>query len=359
MTVCTKCHRQGGRRRPHRPAGFTLLEMVLATALALVLLGGLWGLFSTYTNLFDKGQTRVEQSQLVRSLMQQISTDLRSAIQDPVAGVPTTGAEQGPERRFGLFGSATDLRMDVLQLTPLRANATPVGGVERSDEPGTIARVPELRTIHYQMITATLTDDGLDEPSSGLMRSETDFESPVSEAAEVLADDLNSTADLPGLDDESATLETALQTPASAADDSSLWVPEVSAISWRYFDGATWTTQWNSIQRKALPVAVEVQLQLTQNQRASLGEQPAEGVLEDDLSTDEMLTTNDEVQVAGTVHRLIIDLPGSPAYRKPRPVPSTQPRPDRSPVRRVAPPRWTPQQQTPRGTDQWIRTNSQ
>ena len=66
--------------------GFTLLELLIATALSVVLLAGLWGLLRIYSDLFDKGQAKTERSQLVRSLLEQISEDLRSAIQDPISG---------------------------------------------------------------------------------------------------------------------------------------------------------------------------------------------------------------------------------------------------------------------------------
>ena len=161
------------------------------------------------------------------------------------------------------------------------------------------------------------------------------------------------------MDGELGDFETAVETPTSAADDTAFWVPEVSAITFRYFDGATWTSQWNSIQRKALPVAVEVQLQLTQNSDTPPGEQPAEQALDDEFPPDEMLALTDGVQAPESLHRLVFDLPGSPAYRKPRVVPSAKPRPVRPPVRRVTPPRWTPKRKATRGTDQWIRTNSQ
>ena len=43
-----------------RPAGFTLLEMLVAAALCSVLLLALWTLYSTFANLFDRGQALYE-----------------------------------------------------------------------------------------------------------------------------------------------------------------------------------------------------------------------------------------------------------------------------------------------------------
>jgi prepilin-type N-terminal cleavage/methylation domain-containing protein len=66
--------------RPAARAGFTLLELLLTSLLSAVLLAGLWALFSTYMQLFETGQTKTEQSQLIRALAQQVADDLRSVV---------------------------------------------------------------------------------------------------------------------------------------------------------------------------------------------------------------------------------------------------------------------------------------
>jgi hypothetical protein len=346
--------------------------MLLATALSLVLLSGLWALFQTYTRLFDKGQSRVEEAQLVRSLMEQIATDLQSAIQDPIGGAPQPGAELEPQRRFGLFGTAGDLRIDVLQLTPQRANTTPVGARGFPDSPDVVARVPELRTVHYRMASDPLAADDQQAGSRGLVRQEMDFESPAEPADATLPEDggpVDQWSDV--ADAEQDGFQADWEVSAAAADDTWLSVPEVAAISFRYFDGTSWTSSWNSIQRKSLPAAVEVQLQLAAARNGVPGaavDQPTAADAAADLDQAEL--SAGEVELAGIAlpgaatlgpsYRLVVDLPGSPQYGKSRvEAPPAEPRPSRPAVRRIAPPRWTPQKKAPsRGTDQWIRTGS-
>ena len=137
------------RRAARRQRGFTLLEMILATALSLALLGGLWQLFSTYADLFEQGQQQVEESQLLRSVMQLFTEDLGSAIQDPIFQDPTVTAGSAPQRRFGLSGTADELRVDVLKLTPQRGNPDPVGANAGGSPPTNLARVPELPAPAY------------------------------------------------------------------------------------------------------------------------------------------------------------------------------------------------------------------
>jgi Tfp pilus assembly protein PilV len=168
--------------RKRRAAAFTLLEMIVATALCGVLLMGLWTLYSTYANLFDRGQARVERSQLCRALMQQIADDLQSAIQDPIPGTPERAWGDAQRRRFGLAGTSSELRMDVLQITPRQGSRLPVGDAvgQSTDQPS--ARVPELRTVYYTFSSAV---DSLDSETvaapAGLLRRELDFETPASD----------------------------------------------------------------------------------------------------------------------------------------------------------------------------------
>ena len=90
MATTRRQRRQGLARRSRH--GFTLLEVLLAALLAVTLMAGLWSLFHVYTRLFETGQAKIEQSQLVRALIQQLSDDLHSAIQDPV--VPGRGGRR-------------------------------------------------------------------------------------------------------------------------------------------------------------------------------------------------------------------------------------------------------------------------
>ena len=60
----------------------------------------------------------------------------------------------------------------------------------------------------------------------------------------------------------------------AARFDPALWeavefVPEVAAWEFRYFDGSTWLTQWDSRRRKTLPVAVEVRFAMRSPARDS------------------------------------------------------------------------------------------
>lgn len=351
-----------------RRVGYTLVEMLLATALCSVLLAALWMLMSTYGTLFDKGQQQVEQTQLCRALLEQFADDLRSAIQDPLPGTAGEPGGAAPRRRFGLSGSARELRFDVLQLTPQQGNPLPVGRTAGRSAEAQAARVPELRTVHYTF-SAPNAGDELSEPGrQGLVRTELDFETPIdpkaagpAEAPPREAADAGATAERPG------------EEPEADADDTRLSVPEVVSLQFRYFDGRGWTDGWNSLERKSLPAAVEIQLQIASvatrpaQLRTDAGSGAADGpalgadALGDAPSVGEASQDASGPPQGSAPHRLIVDLPGSPSYRPPpvEPPPSVS-EPARPPVRRIAPPRWTRPALGPAPAlpEDWIRTGS-
>lgn len=304
--------------RKHR--GFTLLEVLLATVLMAALLLTLWSLIGTYASLFATGQARVEQSQIARSLLQQIGDDLAAAIQDTAvrprlqgpqagaaslgglpaadpasqigAGLPpaagensTAGSNADPAavRRFGLFGSLHELRVDVLQTAPAEAavaankpnddSAAMVSNQFEVDDK-TACRAPELRTVYYKFTPPRTNadresalphndDDSIDEETPvGLIREELDFENRNPTGFLALSEDADSQSNSDSLAGGVTSTEKQKEIDERLDDGSILLAPEVVGLEFRYFDGSIWTSQWDSITRESLPAAVEVRLQI-------------------------------------------------------------------------------------------------
>ena len=70
----------GNRRQLQRGReisyGFTLLEVIIAMALTSTLMLLVWSLFSTYTKLDERSSRAAVELQLVRSVSQQLRSDL-------------------------------------------------------------------------------------------------------------------------------------------------------------------------------------------------------------------------------------------------------------------------------------------
>ena len=299
---------------PLQRRGFTLLEVLLASILLAMLLTALLGVFHIYSRLFEAGGKTVARAQLATALERQFTDDLRSAIEDsPRDGSPTVGS--GPVRRFSLVGTATTLRFDVLEMLP--ADQLPIAeplSPEAGLSGGPTPHVPELKTVAYRFVPkrpllGKTLDEGLLErpgdpfaslvaPGPGLSRWEIGFETPLGGTA--ASDLLNAQKQLDEINRQPSAEDTPLnadfadlvaQTPNA---DGLTWLPEVRSAAFRYFDGSTWSDQWNSLQQGSLPVAVEVTLRF--QDLAELTDQPKTANTSTDLLAEDDATSEDTSQ---------------------------------------------------------------
>ncbi|MEI6503341.1 MAG: prepilin-type N-terminal cleavage/methylation domain-containing protein, partial [Armatimonadota bacterium] len=312
-----------GFRSKRGRRGFTLLEMLIALVLASVLMSGLWALLSTYERLFARGQTKVEEAQLARTLLEQISSDLKSAIPDHAAGLLGQSASL---RRFGLFGTQRALQVDVLQVTPsqLLANPRPQ---ETTLAPGRTGRVPELHTVQYLFEEPRERADPENPVLTGLVRRELDWETPASEAAvETTRDGLKNrpTSGVDPMDISAGGLD--------PADDSLLRVPEVVGLEFRYYDGSGWASQWNSLTQKSLPVAIEVLLSLKRAPETGSARRAKAPLAVEELPD---VLAPEPRQMKGQTHRLLVFLPNTALLRASTVSAAAQPR---GPIRPLPPP---------------------
>jgi type II secretory pathway pseudopilin PulG len=205
-----------------RRSAFTLLELLLAMALFIVLVGMVWNILAIFIRTQNTGTRLAEQSQLARSLSQLMEDDLRAAIQDPIHPFKDSTKWEDDIRRFGLSGTTDTLRIDVIEINPFAAADIAGGSVPRAAKFGEVQstepKAAELKTVFYTF-----------RKPNGLARREIDFETP----------DIN----------------------AAGAEGSNLSAPEVVDCRFRYFNGAVWTDSWDSLERDGLPVAIEATVQ--------------------------------------------------------------------------------------------------
>jgi len=127
-----------------RRRGITLLELLLATAIFIVLLSIVWSATSLLLRAEQRRMQQTEQQRTVRAWTQIISDDFLSAIQDTEQLNKAVGGDT--IRHFGVSGTATQLRIDVSNYS------------WRTEESS------ELRTIYYDF-----------HPESGFIRRERDY----------------------------------------------------------------------------------------------------------------------------------------------------------------------------------------
>ena len=301
------CTPDPSRRRPPlgsrsvvRP-GFTLLELILALGLTALILALVSAAVRLHLTVVDQGREEVEHAEAARAVLRYIAADLRNAVRPTSTGDQTSASGSTPSasgtssaaasgssksasgsnassrqqrlelvRRLqpvvvldwavgsgrvgaaattsaqttvnpvGLYGSQTDLQVDISRL-PRIDQYDPNATVSPT---GTPAEMPtDVKTVAYFLRTADATSSGSGTPSGnaaegpGLVRRETDraVQSWVSGNAS-----------------------------GAAADTSGqLLAAEVTRLEFRYWDGTSWATEWDSQEQDGLPMAVEITLGIT------------------------------------------------------------------------------------------------
>lgn len=255
-------------RKNNEQHAFTLLEVMIALGLFVILLSILWNVIALFTRSQTRGSMLAERSQLVRSLAQLLEDDLRAAIQDPIHPLKAGSGGDDDVRRFSLSGNEQSLRIDVIEINPFAQTETEPRvaqfGVISPSQP----KAAELKTVFYLFNRA-----------EGLLRREIDFETP----------DMNS----PG------------------PEGSRLSAPEIVSCRFRYFDGTSWSSSWESLQRNGLPIAIEADLQ-----SVSLADSVKLRRLQQNSPTGSIDETLKQLELPAPVQqRIVVYLPASPVRK--------------------------------------------
>ena len=309
-------------KRRFRNLGFTLLEVLLTSLLASVVLAALWSLSDIYLRVFAAGQRKVEEVQLVRSITQFLGEDISQVIQLPDdQSYPGSGnrrnlsvtrpipvavsrvsensvpekSSPGPERmpfsiqaspagersnsgpvvaasnsrqsdrlspRMGLFGTRRALRLIVLQTDPRTVRA-PRDLTEILPQPGQI-RPPlasELRTIEYSFSATQGASSNEQRQPSGLIRREWPWETWIGLRMEGQRNN-DSTGFADMLPDAQADWTSRDVADILSEDNHYYHVSQIIGLEFHYYDGQNWESEWNSWERQKLPLLVEVMLQI-------------------------------------------------------------------------------------------------
>jgi len=273
-----------------------------------LLLASLWSVFNVFNRLFETAPVKATQARLVAGIVRQLSDDLQSAIEDNLE-------ESQGVRRFGLEGTSHWIRINVLQPISPEKSPPPESSLMEGRGYDAGPRAPELREICYAFAAPLATqpreggETGYSQPPmpGGVVRTEVEIEAPleVNPALAAIAPDSSSTIALAAAD--GLTLPPDLL--SLAAGPSATSVPEIEGLEFRYFDGAAWSGSWSSLDRKSLPVAIEVTLQVRDLERQL--PRPAVEAEAAMLDESEMLdgTSLSSALAAGPKHRFVIRVP--------------------------------------------------
>lgn len=296
--------RRIARRQVAERRGFSLLEVVVAMALASVLLGAVWTLFQILTKRQAIELQRAEQNQLLRSLHQRISRDLNNlpaigAASRPVAkslvdpDLLTDGRLPWPysvvDATPALPVQASILRGDQSSLS-LTQYVEPVdwqrpGDESEEDSDPRGGREPQpwtqalMKRVVYQLPTWPSDESDkeptLDEVASDEADEESQFANePLqltrTEYAELDFADVATADDADWMSRGSATesplrdsLDPAIEdsgneSELTASQSQAEAVDGIAAAAWAYFDGQRWRSSWDTDLEGRLPPAIRL-----------------------------------------------------------------------------------------------------
>ncbi|MBX3414096.1 MAG: hypothetical protein KF708_15520 [Pirellulales bacterium] len=316
-------------------SGFSILEVLLALALSTALLAGLFSALSLFMRSFDSGRTHVEEAQLARSLLRQISRDLRRAVvesaarsaggdqplalpsdflpsaesaADPLSPAelyrttvlsPLRDSTETPVARTLRLAGTSD-RLDVCvragggqeslaalvigSEAPSAESSAFVTGASNSDSAGALRKVsyfcydstnPDRMLAQQNEFSPATVNAEAGIAQTGLVRREQPWlhessgEEPLRSNAATAAEP-ESTSDYgtpaAGLSasspmtTSSAARANEYRPPSDVAweDLAETLTPEVERVAFRYFDGSTWYSSWDSASDGGLPMAVDI-----------------------------------------------------------------------------------------------------
>ncbi len=275
--------------------GFTLLELLLALALAALVFMAIAMAIDLHLRSIDVGRTETEEAQLARAILRRMADDLRSAVQYQVIDFSSlqslaAGAGEslaGLQSEDDFVGSALDsFGMGETMEEDLMSGGMSSGSASLSiSSAATPAAVPGVRGTQYEL---QIDVSRLPRPDEfqGVIALGANA-SPVLNPSDIKTvsyflrppeENLTTASVVPGFSEEESKLgglvrreidravallaaETGDQTLLDATGE--LIAPEVTGLEFRYFDGSQWLYDWDSEAMGGLPTAVEIALAIT------------------------------------------------------------------------------------------------
>jgi hypothetical protein len=286
------------RRKLYRN-GFSLLEVVVAMALGMVLLGAVWTMFNLLTRRQDVELRQADRNQVTRALHQRLSRDLKSLVpileQRPrmkLAGPQELAFRRGApllplplpdinpvewETPIVFVGRESKLIMQVfiepIEIESLQTFEPLSSSASRRDEAP--PQIPVTKFICFEAGVNDPHDDADAEPLSvddselfdesvsliGLTRREY-LQLPPEELESIDVDQNDDSNELPKLNRHERTDSDPVSTDEDTEQQSAPilieTVEDIADLELAYYDGQAWTGNWDSRISNQLPVAVRV-----------------------------------------------------------------------------------------------------
>jgi len=215
-------------------SGFTILEVILASSIALLLMAALYTAMNTSLGRTDDGRTLVEQTTIIRSVLQRITADISPTLTPVNAKTEADAAAPSATAATDTTDPATttDEGTDMATMSQLVGQNLPFQtGIIGDSTTLTIylSRVPDLSNADVSTSENSVTTSDLRRitywlaaSEGGLARQELFFLTAESALASTM----------PNIENEASLVI----------------APEIKSIQFDYWDGTSWSGSWNGSQ---------------------------------------------------------------------------------------------------------------
>jgi prepilin-type N-terminal cleavage/methylation domain-containing protein len=218
-----------GRTRAHRaarPAGFSLLEVIIALALMISLMGGIYGFYVNTMGARDAAVRSMRDTLLMRALLEQISEEIRH-ITDVV-----------PDN-IGFSGTEEELTFVRLIMPDMGTAYVERRSIQDDPKPGQQDMARVTYKLQWDEEEENLDEDGTP-VCYGLLRSQ---QTPIDPNPSFV---LSPEEAAKYQEDSGFKLdENAEEAPPPVSAE--LIAPEVKYLRFEYFDGAEWRDRWQVV----------------------------------------------------------------------------------------------------------------
>jgi prepilin-type N-terminal cleavage/methylation domain-containing protein len=239
---------------------FTLMETLAALAILGLVVSSLSASLHLYWKYRSVSRSQITIAQLQRGIIEDLTSDLRMTLQDPVAlRAASMVAAARSELVSGEAGSERFLNVteQVLELsTDLRNQPVHFVGTGQS-----LALLHDQTNLRFDQARSNYQSAGLSHivwwvNNTGSIRLPMFHSGP-----QLITVAVNASKDRRGLV-RKGRKDSGGSTNSTSDEDEWLVAADVTNLRLRYFDGDNWRTEWNSFQQQALPLAVEVGLSI-------------------------------------------------------------------------------------------------
>jgi type II secretory pathway pseudopilin PulG len=253
--------------RGTHPAGFTLLEILLAMGLAVILLAVIGQALYMYGQYSTIGRAQVTRSQLARAILKRMETDIRSVVYRP----PEEEGNEAAQGQAADEGAAQDADEEVIEpelQDPTDAYATGSMGVIGTADQLVLHISAPSRDLNYSSVLdgETLNARTSDLQSVSWFLAVSGADGLPGAAADLAAETPSYTAsngESQGLsrlagDRMTMNFADAESDLVTLVQSTNLLAPEVTFLQFRYFDGVDWLEDWDSDALGGLPKSIEI-----------------------------------------------------------------------------------------------------